>query len=330
MDDRMRRREFMSMLATIASTWPLAARAQAAMPVIGFLHAGSREENAKRLAAFLKGLGDAGFIDGKNVTIEYRWASGKNEQLPAMAADLISRKVTMIATPGSTAAAVVAKAATTTIPIVFATGADPVALGLVTSLSRPGGNVTGIVSLNAELAAKRLGLLRDLVPQATRYFAMANPASPLTEPFIKELEAGAASLGIHVEIIRASNDAELETVFANLPSGKGNVLMFGPDAFFYTRRAQIAALALRHAMPAVFDDRAYVEAGGLLNYGADWTNLMGLAASYTARVLRGEKPADLPVQQASKFELVINLKTAKALGLEVPQKLLLIADDVIE
>lgn len=327
----MRRRQFISMLTGVAAAWPLATRAQqAAMPVIGFLHSGSREENGKRLAAFLKGLSDAGFVEGQNVAIEYRWAAGKNEVLPAMAAELVSRKVTMMATPASTPAAVVAKAATATIPIVFAIGADPVALGLTRSLSRPGGNATGITSMNAEIGAKRLGLLRELMPQAERYFALANPTSQLAEPFIKELESGAASLGIHLEILRASNDAEIEAGFASLPQGPGNVMVFCPDAFFYTRRTQIAALAVRHAVSAIFDDRAYVEAGGLLNYGADWMNLMELAGGYAARVLRGEKPADLPVQQAAKFELVINLKTAKALGLAVPQKLLLIADDVVE
>jgi putative ABC transport system substrate-binding protein len=327
----MRRREFISLLTGTAAAWPLAARAQQpAMPVIGFLHTGSPSENAKRLAAFLKGLGDGGFVDGRNVVIEYHWAAGNNEALPAMAAELVRRKVTMIVTPASTAAAVVARAATSTIPIVFAIGADPVALGLVTSLSRPGGNATGTASLNAEVGAKRLGLLRELVPQAARYHVLVNPTSPLAAPFVKELESGAASLGIHLEILRASNDAEIEARFAALPEGPGNVMVFGPDALFYTRRAQIAALAVRHAVPAIFDDRAYVEAGGLLNYGADWANLMELTGGYAARVLKGEKPADLPVQQATKFELVINLKTAKALGLAVPQKLLLLADDVVE
>ena len=327
----MRRREFISLLTGTAAAWPLAARAQQpAMPVIGFLHTGSPSENAKRLAAFLKGLGDGGFVDGRNVVIEYHWAAGNNGALPAMAAELVRRKVTMIVTPASTAAAVVARAATSTIPIVFAIGADPVALGLVTSLSRPGGNATGTASLNAEVGAKRLGLLRELVPQAARYYVLVNPTSPLAAPFIKELESGAASLGIHLEILRASNDAEIEARFAALPEGPGNVMVFGPDALFYTRRAQIAALAVRHAVPAIFDDRAYVEAGGLLNYGADWATLMELTGGYAARVLKGEKPADLPVQQATKFELVINLKTAKALGLAVPQKLLLLADDVVE
>ncbi len=325
----MRRRQFISLLGGAAAL-PLAVRAQPALPVIGFLHSGSPEENVKRLTAFRKGLADAGFVEGENVVVEYRWAAGKSELLPAMAADLVRRQVTMIATPGSTPAAVVAKAATSTIPIVYAIGVDPVTLGLATSLSRPGGNATGTTSLNAELGAKRLGLLRDLVPQAARYFAMSNPSSQLAEPFVRALQAAAPSLGIRIEFFRASNDAEIEAVFAGLPQGAGSVMVFGPDFFYYTRRTQIAAQLARLAIPAAFDDRAYVEAGGLLNYGADWTNLMELTGGYVGRVLKGEKPADLPVQQASKFELMINLKTAKALGIEVPQKLLLIADEVIE
>jgi putative tryptophan/tyrosine transport system substrate-binding protein len=285
---------------------------------------------ARRLAGFLKGLADAGFVDGRNVTIEYRWALGRNNELPALAADLVRRHVTLIATPGSTPAAVVATAATATIPIVFAVGADPVALGLVASLSRPGGNATGITSLNAELAAKRLGLLRELVPQATGYFVLVNPTSVLAEAITKGLEAAAASLGMHVEFVRASNDAEIQAAFANLPQRSGNAMIFGPDAFFYTRRAQIAALAVRYGVPTVHDDRAYAEAGGLLNYGADWSNVMELAGGYAARILKGEKPADLPVQQATKFEFVINRKTAKALGIEISRTLLATADEVID
>jgi putative ABC transport system substrate-binding protein len=326
----MRRREFVGLIGG-AAAWSRAARAQtSAVPVIGFLHTGSPEENARRLAGFLKGLADAGFVDGRNVTIEYRWALGRNSDLPALAADLVRRQVTLIATPGSTPAAVVAKAATATIPIVFAVGADPVALGLVASLSRPGGNATGITSLNAELAAKRLGLLRELVPQPTGYFVLVNPTSVLAEAITKELEAGAASLGMHVEILRASNDVEMEAAFANLPQRAGNAMIFGPDAFFYTRRAQIAALAVRYGVPTVHDDRAYVEAGGLMNYGADWSNVMELAGGYAARILKGEKPADLPVQQAAKFELVINRRSAKALGIELSRTLLATADEVID
>jgi putative ABC transport system substrate-binding protein len=327
----VRRREFITIVGGTAATWPLVARAQqGGMPVIGFLHTASPEQNVKRLAAFRKGLSDTGFVEGQNLTIEYRWAAGKNEDLPAMAADLVRRQVRLIATPGSTPAAVIAKAATSSIPIVFGVGADPVALGLVDSISRPGGNATGITSLNAELVAKRLGVLRDLVPQASRYFTLANPASVLANPFIKDLQNAATSLGLKIEILQASTDREIEEAFATIPQQRGNALVFGPDAFFYIRRAHIAELALRRDVPTVFDDRAYVEAGGLICYGADFLNVMELAGNYVGRILKGEKAADLPVQQPTRFELVINLKTAKSLGLAVPPSLLARADEVIE
>jgi putative tryptophan/tyrosine transport system substrate-binding protein len=326
----MRRREFFGTVIG-ASCWALAARAQQpAIPTIGFLHAGSPDENVKRLAAFRKGLADAGFVEGKNVTIEYRWASGKNDQLPAMAADLIRHKVAVITTPGSTAASVVAKAATTAIPIVFSSGTDPVALGLVASLNRPGGNATGITSLNAELAAKRLGLLRDLVPSASRYFTLVKPTSELAAPFLSDLRSASAGSGIQVEVLNANTAGEIDQAFAGLPQTPGNVMVFGPEGFFYIHRAHIAELALRHALPTFFDVRDYVDAGGLASYGSDYSNVMELTGNYVARVLNGEKPADLPVQQATKFELVLNLKTAKALGIEVPPKLLATADDVVE
>jgi putative tryptophan/tyrosine transport system substrate-binding protein len=300
------------------------------MPVIGFLHSGEPEPNVKRLAAFRKGFSEAGFIEGQNVAIEFRWAGGQNERLPDLAADLVRRQVAVIATAGSTPAALAAKAATTTIPVVFAAGADPIALGLVPSLNRPGGNVTGITSTNAELAAKRLGLLHELVPQAARYFALVNPTSALTELIVKDLQAGARTLGLPVEILHASNDREIDAAFASLPQGSGNVLAFGPDAFFYIRRVQIAALAARHAVPAMADGRDYVEAGALVGYGADFLNLMQLAGGYTGRILKGEKPADLPVMQSTKYEFVINMKTAKALGVKISDNLLSLADEVIE
>jgi putative ABC transport system substrate-binding protein len=327
----MRRREFISLLGGAAAAWPLVARAQQpAMPVIGFLHSGEPEPNVKRLAAFRKGLSEAGFIEGQNVAIEFRWAGGQNERLPDLAADLVRRQVAVIATAGSTPAALAAKAATTTIPVVFAAGADPIALGLVPSLNRPGGNVTGITSINAELAAKRLGLLHELVPQAARYFALVNPTSALTELIVKDLQAGARTLGLPVEILHASTDREIDEAFASLPQGSGNVLVFGPDAFFYIRRVQIAALAARHAVPAMADGRDYVEAGALVGYGADFLNLMQLAGGYTGRILKGEKPADLPVMQSTKYEFVINMKTAKALGVKISDNLLSLADEVIE
>jgi putative tryptophan/tyrosine transport system substrate-binding protein len=328
----MRRRSFIALIGGAAAAWPYAARAEqpAKIPVIGFLHGASQRESAKRLAAFHKGLNEAGFIEGQNVAIEYRWADGRTDRLPDMAAELIRRQVAVIATPGSASAAVAAKAATATVPIVFATGADPVGLGLVASLNRPGGNATGIVSQNVELAAKRLEMMREMVPQASHYFAFINPASPLTEPFIKDLLAGAAILGIQIAMLRASTDAEIEAAFAGLPQQAGTVLVFSSDAFLYSHRAQIVALVARHAVPAIFDGIDYVSAGGLASYGADFLNVMQLAGDYTGRILKGEKPADLPVVQAAKFELVINLKTAKSLGLSVPDKLLALADEVLE
>jgi putative ABC transport system substrate-binding protein len=298
--------------------------------VIGFLHAGSPDQNVKRLAAFRKGLSAAGFVEGQNVAIEYRWAAGNNAELPAMAADLIRRQVTLIATPGSTAAAVVARAATSTIPIVFSSGTDPVALGLVASLNRPGGNATGITSLNTEVAAKRLGLFRDLVPRAQHYFTLVKPTSELAAPFVKDLQGAAASLGLEVKVLNANTADEIDAAFAGLPRQPGNVMVFGPEGFFYVHRVRVAALALQQVLPTMFDVRDYVDAGGLASYGSDYYNVMELTGNYAARVLKGEKPADLPVQQATKFEFVINRKTAKALGVEISPTLLATADEVIE
>lgn len=320
----------MTLLAS-AATLPIAARAQQVeMLVIGFLHAGSRDENVRRLAAFRKGLAAGGFVEGQNVAIAYRWASGRSEDLPAMAADLVRRQVSVITTPGSTAAAVVAKAATTTIPVVFSSGTDPVALGLVDSLRRPGGNVTGITSLNAELAAKRLGLLRELVPNASRYFTLVKPTSELAAPFVGDLQSAAASLGIAIDVLNANTSGEIDAAFAGIAKAPGTVMVFGPEGFFYIHRARIAELALRGALPTIFDVRDYVDAGGLASYGSDYYELMELTGDYVARVLKGARPADLPVQQASKFEFVINRKTAAALGIEISPTLLATADDVIE
>jgi putative ABC transport system substrate-binding protein len=324
------RRKFIAALGGATFAWPFAARAQQpAMPVIGYLHAGSAEQNVQRLAAYRKGLSEAGFVEGQNVAIEFRWADGHDDRLPDMAADLIRRQVAVIATL-VTAPALVAKSATTTIPIVFVTAGDPVALGLVASLNRPGGNVTGVASLNTEIAAKRLGLIRDLAPQAMRYFALVNPTSALADSFTKDLETGAASLGIHVEIVHASTTAEIDAAIAKLPQLPGTVLLVSTDAFFFIRRAQIISLAARHALPVMFDNREYAAAGGLVSYGADLSNAFQLAGVYTARILKGEKPADLPVMQSTKFELVINLKTAKTLGLTVPMIMQMTADEVIE
>ena len=326
----MRRRTFIAG-AGAAALLPFAARAQtSAMPVIGFLHAGSPDENAKRLDAFRKGLAGAGFVEGQNVAIEYRWASGRTQDLAALAADLIGKSVTLIVTPGSTAAAVAAKAATSTVPIVFSSGTDPVALGLVASLNRPGGNATGITSLNAELAAKRLGLFRELVPGLTRYFTLVRPSSELAAPFVADLQGAAASLGVGVEVLRADTSNEIDAALASIPQQAGCGMIFGPEGLFYIHRIRIAELALARSLPAIFDVRDYVDAGGLASYGSDYFNVMELTGNYVARVLRGEKPAELPVQQATKFELVINRRTAKALGIDISRTLLATADDVID
>jgi len=324
----MKRRQFLCALGG-AATLPFAARAEA-KPVIGFLHAGAPEENQKRLAAFLKGLAEGGFVDGRNVAIDYRWAMGNYETLSETAADLVRANVALIVTPGSTAAAVAAKKATATIPIVFSSGTDPVDLGLVASLNHPDGNATGITSLNAEVAAKRLGLFRELVPKASRYFTLVKPTSELAGPFVEDLEKAAAGLGIHVEVLHANTTGEIDTAFAQIPRQPNCGIVFGPEGFFYINRARITALALGRRLPTIFDVRDYVEAGGLASYGSDYYNIMELAGGYAARVLKGEKPAELPVQQATKFEMVLNRKTAKALGIDFSPTLLATADDVIE
>jgi ABC-type uncharacterized transport system substrate-binding protein len=324
----MKRRQFIGLLG-FGTALPLVALAQT-KPVIGFLHAGSPEENAKRLAAFRSGLASAGFVEGQNITIEYRWALGQNERLPELAADLVRKQVALITTPGSTAAAVAAKRATGAIPIVFSSGTDPVDLGLVESLNRPGGNATGITSLNAELAAKRLGVFRELVPNVSRYFTLVKPTSELAAPFVKDLERAAASLGIRVEVLNANTSSEIDAAFAQIPQQAGCGMVFGPEGFFFVHRAQIADLALARGLPTIFDVRDYVEAGGLASYGSDYYNVMELTGEYVARVLKGERPADLPVQQATKFEMVVNGKTARALGIEISPALLAIADNVIE
>ena len=328
----MKRREFIRLLGGgTAMLSAGAARAQQpAMPVVGFVHSGSRDQNVRRIAAYKNGLSGAGYVDGENVTIEFHWADGHEDRLRGFVADVIKRNVAVISTAGSTPASLVAKAATSTIPIVFTTGTDPVALGLVASLNRPGGNLTGVTALNADLGAKRLGLLRQLVPQAVRYYTLVNPTSALAGPFVKDIEAGAASLGLRVEVVNASTAGEIDEAFEKIPQQPGTVLVVSTDAFFFTRRTQIVALAARRALPAMFDNRETAEAGGLISYGADFFNVMQLAGDYTGLILKGEKPADLPVVQSTKFEMVINLKTAKALGLAVPSTLLAVADDVIE
>jgi putative tryptophan/tyrosine transport system substrate-binding protein len=324
----MKRRELLSVLAG-AAVWPVRVRAQQpAMPVIGFLHQGSADQNVERIATFRQGLMQAGFVEHKNVAIEFRWAEGKFERLPALAAELVQWQVAIFATPFSTDAALAAKAATTTIPIVFLTSADPVQVGLVPSLNRPGGNVTGVTTINNELGPKRLELLRDLVPNAVHYFALINPTSALAEKFTRDIEAAATRLGIHIEIAEASNEAELEAAFAGIPPQ--SLMVSSTDAFFFVQRHRIAALAVRYSVPSAFDAPAYTRAGGLLSYSGEDLNLLLLTTSYVGRILKGEQPADLPVAQPDKFVLTINLKTAKALGVRVPPTLLARADEVIE
>jgi len=326
----MRRRDLL-LGAGAAAIAPLAARAQqSALPVIGLFSNGSPDGYAERLRQYFKGLADSGFVEGDDVRVEYRWAMGDNSKLPGLVQELVSRKVTVIATPASTPAAVAAKAATATIPIIFAVGADPVRLGLVQSISRPGGNATGATSLNTELAAKRLSLFRELVPRARHFVALINPSSPLSEPFAADLRVGADRVGIAIDFLEASNDAEIEKAIAAAASQTDSVLLCGSDGFFYIRREQIAALALRHALPTMFDVHEYVDAGALISYGSDFSDVLQLAGHYTGRILKGEKPAELPVAQSSKFELAVNLKTAKALGLTVPPLILAQADEVVE
>ncbi len=300
------------------------------MPVIGFLHSGTAEQNARRLQGFRKGLSDAGFVEDQNVMIDYRWADGKADRLPEMVADLVRRQVAVIATLSSQPATLAAKAATTTIPIVFTWPGDPVDSGLVASLNRPGGNATGISTLNYELAAKRLGLLREVAPKATAFFVLLNPADPGTEKASRDLQATARTVGVQLQILYAGSDREIDAAFATLASRPAAALVVNADPFLFIRRAQITALAARHAVPAIYYDREFAVSGGLMSYGTDLPSAWGQAGTYVARILKGEKPAELPVAQPTKFELVINLKTAKALGLEVPSNLLFTADEVIE
>jgi len=327
----MRRREFINAIAGLAVGWPLTARAQqSAMPVIGFVNVASAKGHAPHLSAFLKGLSEAGYVDSRNVAIEYRWAEGRADRLPAMVADLVHRQAAVIAAT-STPAALAAKAATTTIPIVFTTSSDPVQLKLVTSLSKPGGNVTGVTQTNVEMAPKRLQLLRELVPTARVMGLLVNPDNPaLAETITKEVRAAARTLGLELHVLNASTERDFDGVFAKLTELRAGGLVIGGDAFFIDRSEQLAALTVRHAVPTIYQSRNFAVAGGLLSYGTDFTETYRLAGNYAGRILKGDKPADLPVQQATKVELYINLKTAKALGVNVPSTLIGRADEVIE
>ena len=328
----MKRREFMTLLGGAAASLPFAAHAQqASMPVIGYLGTASPEAWAGRLKAFRQGLSESGFVEGRNVAIEYRWADNHYDRLQTLAADLVSRGVNVIVTPASAPAALAAQAATRTIPIVFETGADPVTIGLVASLNRPGGNITGVTASSFALGPKRLEVLHEVVPSARLIAALVNPAAgDIAERQKQDLQAAAHTMGLELLVLQAGEDRELDTAFSTLDEKRASGLVVIPEVFSNSRREKIAALSLRHAVPAIFQSREFTAAGGLLSYGGDVAETHHLAGVYAGRVLKGEKPADLPVIQGTKAELIINLKTAKTLGLEMPPALLGRADEVIE
>jgi putative tryptophan/tyrosine transport system substrate-binding protein len=325
----MRRREFIAGLGS-AAAWPLAARAQQpALPVIGFVNPGSADAWADRVRAFRKGLGETGYVEGQNVTIEYHWLEGHYDRLPALMADLVRRRVTVIVAP-VTPAAIAAKAATAIIPIVFGVGDDPVKLGLVASLARPGGNATGSNSFSMEVDAKRIGLLHELVPKAVRVAVLLNPANPTAELILREVQEAARVIGLQIQVLNATTSAEIDAAFASLAHDRPDALFVAPDSFFTSRRVQITILAARGRIPATYTAGEYVAAGGLMSYGTDILDRFRQVGVYAGNILKGAQPADLPVMQSTKFELVINLKTAKALGIQVPETLLATADEVIE
>jgi putative ABC transport system substrate-binding protein len=327
----MRRREFVTLLGGAAAAWPLAARAQQpAMPIIAYLGAASPHTGVQILAALRQSLAEAGYVEGRNVVIEPHWAAGQYERLPAMAAEMVRRQVAVIVATGGTAAALAVKKATTTIPLVFSVTDDPVALGLVASLARPGGNATGVTFLLAELGAKQLGLLRELVPAATRIGLLVNPNNTTSTTQTSDVVAAASDSAVKIEVVHARDSREIEAAFAALVRNRADALLVGTDPFFYSRRVQLATLAARHAIPAIYPVRENAEVGGLMSYGTSLPEVYRQVAAYTVSILNGAKPADLPVVRSTKFEFVINLPTARALGLEVPPMLLARADEVIE
>jgi putative ABC transport system substrate-binding protein len=327
-----RRREFIMLLGGAAAAWPVAARAQQPrMSVVGVLHSASAAAFADQVVAFRKGLSEAGYVEGQNVTIEYRWGEGHNERLSELAAELVRRRVDVIVTPGSTAATLAARTATATIPIVFVVGVDPVKIGLVASLNRPGGNVTGVSDIGVELGAKRLALLHELLPEAARFAVLVNPDNPLvTGAFITELQAAASAFGRQIEVVTARTNADIDTAFAMLVKKQVDAFLTSPDAMFVTRRVQLTTLATRHVLPALYHRREFADAGGLMSYGSSLADQFRQTGVYAGRILKGEKPSEMPVQLPTKFEFVINLQTARSLGIKIPTTLLARADEVIE
>jgi putative ABC transport system substrate-binding protein len=328
----VKRRKFIALLGGAAAAWPLAASAQQpSTPVVVFLHPGASEVGARDVAAFRKGLQESGYVEGQNVTIEYQWLEGQYDRLPAVMGDLVRRPVAVIAIPGSGPATRAAKAATATIPIVFGVAGDPVQLGLVDSLARPGGNATGVNFLAEEVAAKRLRLLHELVPKAARVAVLVNPANAAaTENTLRDLHEAAPIIGLQIQVLKATTIGEIDGAFAMLARERPDALFVGPDGFFSSRRVQFAILAARERIPAAYTQRGYVAAGGLMSYGTDQLDMSRQVGVYSGRILKGAKPTDLPVQQSTKFEFVINVQTARALSIEVPPSVLSIADEVIE
>jgi putative tryptophan/tyrosine transport system substrate-binding protein len=324
----MRRREFINVLTGSAVAWPLAARAQhSTMPIVGFLNLASAKSYTRQASAFVKGLGEAGYVDGQNVRIEYRWADGQIDRLPGLAADLVRRQVDVIVATG-TQGALAAKGATATIPIIFEVGTDPIRVGLVSSLNRPGGNITGVTQLNVEVAPKRLELLHELLPNTTVMAFLVNPTDHAFEN--SDMQAAARKLGVELHIVNATTEHDFEPAFANVAKLTAGALLIGSSAYFVAHQDRLAELSVRYAVPAVFENRQFVDAGGLMSYGGSFADSYRLTGVYTGRVLKGEKPGELPVQRGVKVELFINLKSAKALGLTVPNTLVARADEVIE